>query len=183
MNKKNFPNYDQINSLVMDFDGVFTNNIVYTDQNGKESISCNRSDGLGFNMLKKFLDIKKSKIKYFILSTETNPVVTKRAEKLNIKCFQGIKSKVDFLKNYLNNRFGEDILSRQGVVYIGNDLNDIKAMKYCGFKVCPNDAHKNVKEISNLILNTNGGEGCLREFIEIFLAQCGIEKESLLDLI
>lgn len=183
MNRKIFPSYKQINSLVMDFDGVFTNNIVYTDQNGNESVSCNRSDGLGFNMLERFLKIKNYKINYFILSTEKNPVVMKRAEKLNIKCYQGINSKLDFIKNYLNKRFGEDIFSREGVVYLGNDLNDIKAMKYCGYKVCPNDAHNHVKEISNLILKSNGGEGCLRELIEILLSHWGFDKERLLELV
>ena len=58
-------------------------------------------------------------------------IVKKRAEKLNVKCFQGINSKEEFILNYLDNRFGESDLSRKGLIYIGNDINDLKDNLKC----------------------------------------------------
>lgn len=102
MQINDFPDLKEIHTIIMDFDGVLTNNLVLTDHNGVESVSCNRSDGLGLNLLKKFLEKNNYEIEYFILSTESNPVVKKRAEKLNVKFFQGINSKDEFIFNYLN---------------------------------------------------------------------------------
>ena len=79
---------DDIDAIVFDFDGVLTNNIVYVDQNGKETVSCSRADGLAFDVLHKL------KIPVYIISTEKNTVVTSRANKLKIPVIQGTTSKV-----------------------------------------------------------------------------------------
>ena len=76
--------WDKFHTLIFDFDGVFTNNKVYLDENGKEIIRCDRSDGLAFDILRTFQEKKNWDVQYFILSTEKNPVVQKRAEKLKI---------------------------------------------------------------------------------------------------
>ena len=68
--------FDDIDAFIFDFDGVLTNNMVIVDQYGKESVSCSRADGLAFDVLHK---LKKS---VYILSTEKNPVVTARADKI-----------------------------------------------------------------------------------------------------
>jgi len=75
-------NINEIDALVFDFDGVLTDNKVYVDQNGKESVCCSRSDGLAFDVLRKL------KIPTYILSTETNIFVTQRAKKLKIPVIQ-----------------------------------------------------------------------------------------------
>tara|TARA_Y100000813_G_C24143864_1_gene343775 strand:- start:694 stop:1245 length:552 start_codon:yes stop_codon:yes gene_type:complete len=183
MRHKIIPKVKEVHTIILDFDGVLTNNYVYTNQKGDESVCCNRSDGLGFNLLKNFLKKQDHNLKYFILSTECNPVVKKRADKLNVDCFHGIGSKSDFLIKYLDDNFGEYEISRKGVIYIGNDLNDLKAMLLCGFRVCPNDSHKYIKEIADLILESDGGKGCFREFVELFLSKNGFDKDKLLELI
>ena len=76
-----------IDAFVFDFDGVLTDNRVYVNQDGKESVCCNRSDGLAFEALRKL------KIPTFILSTESNPVVVARANKLKVPVLKGIKDK------------------------------------------------------------------------------------------
>ena len=73
----------QPKALIMDFDGVHTNNKVYIDSNGNELVLCSRSDGMGLKQLKENLNIK-----LLILSNEQNQVVKKRAAKLNIECIQ-----------------------------------------------------------------------------------------------
>ena len=147
---------DNIDAFVFDFDGVLTNNLVHLNQDGKEWVSCSRSDGLAFDVLRK---LEKPS---YILSTENNPVVSARAKKLKIQVLQGIKNKADSLLN-LSESMGYD-LSR--ILYVGNDLNDFHVMKICGYSACPIDSHIKIKELSNIVLNTRGGEGVVRELLE-----------------
>ena len=147
---------DDIDAFVFDFDGVLTNNLVHLNQDGKEWVSCSRSDGLAFDVLRK---LEKPS---YILSTENNPVVSARAKKLKIQVLQGIKNKADSLLN-LSESMGYD-LSR--ILYVGNDLNDFHVMKICGYSACPIDSHIKIKELSNIVLNTRGGEGVVRELLE-----------------
>ena len=79
---------ENIDAFIFDFDGVLTNNLVFVDQDGKELVSCNRSDGLAFDVLRK---LKKPS---YILSTEKNPIVSARAKKLKIQAIQGVEDKV-----------------------------------------------------------------------------------------
>ena len=147
---------DDIDVFVFDFDGVLTNNLVHLDQNGKEWVSCSRADGLAFDVLRK---VEKPS---YILSTENNPVVSARAKKLKIQALQGVKNKADTLLTLSENK-GYD-LSR--ILYVGNDLNDFHVMKICGYTACPIDSHIKIKELSNIVLNTRGGEGVVRELLE-----------------
>lgn len=147
---------DSIDAFVFDFDGVMTDNLVYLDQYGNEMVVCNRSDGIAFDVLRK---IKKPA---YIVSTEVNPVVKARADKLKITAIHGVKNKVNAL-NSLVDKYKYD-LSR--IMYIGNDLNDYKAILACGFSACPSDSHKKIKDISEIILKTKGGKGVVRELLE-----------------
>ena len=148
--------FDDIDAFVFDFDGVLTDNLVYLDQNGKETVVCNRSDGIAFDVLRKL-----NKPSY-IVSTEKNPVVTARAKKLNIKAYQAIEDKV-IAVNDLAIKYGHDV---EKLCYVGNDVNDYKAMKYCGFSACPSDSHSSVIDIADIVLISKGGQGVLRELLE-----------------
>jgi len=148
--------FDDIDAFVFDFDGVLTDNLVYLDQNGKEMVVCNRSDGIAFDVLRKL-----NKPSY-IVSTEKNPVVTARAKKLNIKAYQAIEDKV-IAVNDLAIKYGHDV---EKLCYVGNDVNDYKAMKYCGFSACPSDSHSSVIDIADIVLISKGGQGVLRELLE-----------------
>ena len=147
---------DMIDAFVFDFDGVLTNNRVYLNQDGKESVSCSRSDGLAFDLLKK---INKP---VYILSTEKNTVVTARANKLRVPVLQGVGDKVEKLKNLAEHE-GYNL---DKVCYIGNDVNDFRSMQLCGYSACPADSHKDIKRISTFILKTDGGAGVVRELLE-----------------
>jgi len=152
----NLLSLDSIDVFIFDFDGVLTNNHVYINQNGEESVSCSRSDGLAFDVLRKL------KIPVCILSTEHNLVVTERAKKLKVKAIQGVNDKVEAIKKFSK----DNTYSLKKIVYIGNDLNDFKAMKLCGFSVCPSDSHSEIKKIADIVLKTQGGEGIVRELLE-----------------
>ena len=143
--------------LVYDFDGVLTDNTVYVDQNGIETVRVNRADGLAISML------KNEGRTQLILSTETNPVVSKRAEKLGIPVIQGSESKLICLKNYCN----AHNINLKNVLYIGNDINDYEVMTEVGYKICPADAHKSITKISDMVLSSKGGYGVIREFYDV----------------
>jgi len=147
---------DNIDAFVFDFDGVLTNNFVYMDQNGIESVACSRADGLAFDLLRKL-----NKPAY-ILSTEKNSVVTARANKLQITALQGVGDKVEGIKE-LAVKEGFDI---QNILYVGNDLNDYRVMQICGFTACPSDSHEAIKSISTIVLRAKGGDGIVRELLE-----------------
>ena len=149
--------FNDLKLIVYDFDGVMTDNRVYVDQNGNESVQVNRSDGLGVS------EIKKLGIEQIIISTEKNPVVTKRAKKLNIKCLQGIDNKKQALEEYCYKKN----IKLQNTAFVGNDINDLEALEIAGYSFCPADAHKSVKDISIYTLKSNGGEGVIREIFDL----------------
>ena len=150
---------ENIDAFIFDFDGVLTNNLVFVDQDGKESVSCNRSDGLAFDVLRK---LKKPS---YILSTEKNPIVSARAKKLKIQAIQGVEDKVQELLILAKNN--EYNLNR--VLYVGNDINDYKVMKLCGYSACPSDSHEKIRSIATFVLQKKGGNGVIRELLEVKL--------------
>jgi 3-deoxy-D-manno-octulosonate 8-phosphate phosphatase (KDO 8-P phosphatase) len=148
--------FKNIEVIIFDFDGVLTDNKVHINENGIESVTCSRSDGLAFDVLRK---LKKPA---YILSTENNIVIQARAKKIKIPAIQGVKNKVEAItKLAATNGY-----SLKNIAYVGNDLNDYLAMKSCGFSACPKDSHSKIKKISSVVLNTNGGDGVVRELLE-----------------
>ena len=140
-----------------------TDNKVYVDQNGNELVQVSRADGLGVS------EIKKLGIEQIIISTETNLVVSKRAQKLGIKCLQGIENKKKILLDFCKNN-NYDL---QNVAYIGNDINDKDVMEIVGITFCPADAHQSILNISDYILKTKGGDGVIRELLDLINKNIG----------
>ena len=171
MSDKTLPEWKDVHTIVFDFDGVFTDNKVWVDQIGVESVQCDRADGLGFDLLRAFIKANNWALNYFILSKEKNPVVSIRAQKLQINCVQSMSNKADYIANYL----GENNLSAKGLVYLGNDLNDLAVMRISGFSVAPSDAHALILDQADLVLPQKGGDGFVRAFIELLI---GIVKMS-----
>ncbi len=126
------------------------------DQNGKESVICSRADGLAFDVLRK---LKKNT---YILSTEKNCVVEQRAKKLKTQLLQGVNDKAEVLSKLA----AKENLDLKKTLYVGNDLNDYKAMDLCGYTACPSDSHKKIKSISTVVLKSKGGDGVVRELLE-----------------
>ena len=148
---------NNIKLIVYDFDGVMTDNRVYINESGIETVCVSRADGLGIS------EIKKLGIEQIIISTEKNTVVSARAKKLDIPFMQGINNKKKKLLDYCekNNIHPKDI------AYVGNDINDQKAMEISGTTFCPADAHYTIKDISDYILRTSGGQGVIRELLDL----------------
>jgi len=166
-------------TIVFDFDGVFTDNLVYCDSSGNEMVRCSRSDSYGINLLKAAKAKAQSELDYFVLSTETNPIVLNRCRKLGVDCHSGQLNKWAFLQDWLKKNRPNFTSPERGVLYFGNDLNDIEVMSNVGGSVCPSDSHLEIKKIASLILNSKGGQGFVREGIEYIL---GFPKMTLGDI-
>jgi YrbI family 3-deoxy-D-manno-octulosonate 8-phosphate phosphatase len=148
----------KIRLVAFDFDGVFTDNMVYVLQDGTEAVRCNRSDGIGLQKLKSM------GIETVIISTESNPVVSARAQKLNIKCFQNCRDKRETLKNVIR-EFG---ISLNEVAFVGNDINDQPCLNHVGLPIVVNDAHQDVVSIARYQTKNPGGHGAVRELCDLF---------------
>ena len=150
----------RVKLIVLDFDGVLTDNRVWTSESGQESVACDRSDGLGL------AKIQAKGIDLIVLSTEANPVVAARCSKLRLTHFQNVKDKGRFLSDYLDKRG----LSTQEVIYAGNDENDLECMRYVECSVAPADAQPCVLSIAKIVLKSAGGRGAVRELCELIIS-------------
>lgn len=148
---------NKIKLIVYDFDGVMTDNRVLVSEDGSEAVFCNRSDGMAV------IKMKKLGIKQIIISTETNKVVSMRAKKLSIEVLQGIEDKATVLKKYCL-KFK---IKLNDVMYVGNDTNDLEAMKLVGVGVAPADADESIKKISKIVTKSKGGYGVIRELYKM----------------
>lgn len=154
--KNNKISLSRIEAFIFDFDGVLTDNNVYVNQEGIEWVQCSRADGLAFDALRKL------NIPSYIFSTEKNRVVAERAKKLNIESLQGLKNKALSITSFAKKKK----LNLNNILYVGNDLNDYEAMKLCGYSVCPSDSHFKIQEAADIVLETSGGQGVVRELLE-----------------
>lgn len=145
--------------IFFDFDGVMTDNKVYTDQFGNESVRCDRGDGLGIKQLKALGK------KVFILSTEKNPVVIKRAEKLQVECFSSCDDKAEFLELWMAKH---GYISSQ-LAFVGNDINDLGAMQKVGLSMCPQDSEQSVLKLSDIVIPRDGGNKIVRAVADFFV--------------
>ncbi len=143
--------------IFTDFDGCLTDDRVWLNQDGEEFVAANRKDGLATNRLKMM------EIAVVITSTERNKVVAARGKKLGVEVLQDLADKVEAIENYLllNNITWKDSW------YVGNDVNDLGAIRKAGFSICPNDAVKEVKREVNYKLRTKGGFGILSEIVSL----------------
>lgn len=145
--------------VFFDFDGVFTDNRVLISEDGKESVFCYRSDGVGLSKL------KKAGIDCMVVSSEPNPVVSVRCQKLNIDCFQGVRDKLSVIKEIL----AEKKIEAHQCVFVGNDDGDLEAMRFVGIPVAVADAYPHIKDVAKIVLTKGGGLGAVREICELIV--------------
>jgi len=150
------PRPEQVDLLVLDFDGVLTDNRVWVDEEGHELVAANRSDGLILNRL------RGSGVDVVVLSTETNPVVAARCQKLKLPFLQGLENKGNTLKKFLASKKIEP----PHVVYLGNDINDLPCFPLVGYAVVVADAQPAVRREADFVLSRPGGHGAVRELGE-----------------
>lgn len=149
-----------------DFDGVFTDNSVYVSDDGVESVRCWRSDGLGLSRL------RSTGVQVFIISTEGNPVVAARAQKLKLPFRQAIEDKAAAILETCK----ELGIAPERTMFVGNDINDIPAFNVVGLPVAVADAYP--ETYPHILYRTTkpGGHGAVREICDlIYNAKQGIK--------
>ena len=141
---------------VFDFDGVFSDNRVWTNDRGEESVACFRGDTLG---LRRLAEVG---VETLILTSETNDAVAARARKMRVDIIKGIEDKLPVLNAEVERRG----VSLAETSYVGNDVNDAECLAAVGLPVVPADAWAEVVPLARLVLTRDGGHGCVREFCD-----------------
>ena len=165
MKNKVIQNYTKkdIKLFLSDVDGTLTDAGMYYDQKGNELKKFNTRDGKGFELL------LEAGIKTGMITSENTEIVKNMVKKLKIDyLFQNVsnKEKLDIVKNIC----GEINISLENVAYIGDDINSIEILKAAGYSACPSDAVELVKKIAGIqIMSKMGGNGAVREFIDIII--------------
>ena len=150
------PLLERVRLAVFDFDGVFTDNRVWVNEHGDETLAFSRSDGLGLRRLEEV------GVRPLIVSMEQNPLVSARAGKLRVDCVQGVEDKLAVL----HERTGKLGVALADTAYVGNDINDAECLRAAGVPVVPADAWPEVKPLARWVLSRPGGAGCVREFCD-----------------
>ena len=151
----------KIELIMLDFDGVVTDNRVWTDQDGRETVAAYRSDSI---LIK---DLREKGIDVMILSSEVNPVVAARAKKMGVDAVHGmgLQDKGRVMRDILEKK---DIKA-ENVIFVGNDLNDLSCFEIAGWSVAVADAYPEVIQAADFVLSKKGGHGAVRELCELIL--------------
>lgn len=154
---------EEIDLVVFDFDGVFTDDRVALTESGMESVVCSRSDGMGVALA------RQAGIPMMVLSSEVNEVVRQRAEKLQIPAIHAAENKHEVLDKILK----DQNIDWENVVYVGNDVNDIECLLSAGCGVAVENAHPQAISASRIVLDREGGNHAVREILDLLLQHLG----------
>jgi N-acylneuraminate cytidylyltransferase len=156
------PMPEKIELLVLDFDGVLTDNRVWVGEDGHEMIAAHRGDSLIMGKL------KQAGTDVIILSSEVNPVVAARAKKMKVDAIHGVG--LDDKAGVLQNLLKERKIDPARVVYMGNDINDLPCFEIVGWAVAVADAQPEVLLAADHVTRKNGGHGAVREICDLIMA-------------
>ncbi|PVE94765.1 acylneuraminate cytidylyltransferase [Microbacterium sp. TPD7012] len=149
-----------VRAVVTDFDGVHTDDTAIIDADGGERVRVSREDGMGVALL------RRAGVPMLILSTEVNPVVRARADKLRVPVLHGIEDKEAALRVWAH----DNDLPLADIAYLGNDVNDLPALRIVGWPIAVADAHPLVLAEARVVLRRRGGDGAVRELVERVLS-------------
>ncbi len=149
-----------------DVDGVLTDAGMYYGESGEELKKFHTRDGMGMKLL------QAEGVITAIITMENTKIVERRGIKLGIpEVFQGAKDKVSVLLN-LSEKYG---IPFGQMAYIGDDVNDVEALKAVGYAAAPADCVEEVRQVVHYVCKKNGGEGAVREVIDRILAAKGAQ--------
>lgn len=150
-----------IKLLVLDVDGTLTDGKIYYTSSGEEIKAFDIKDGLGIKEI-----ATANGIQCAVITGRKSPMVERRCADLNIGHFyQGVSDKTECLKSVLD----KEGISFEETAYMGDDLNDLKAMGQCKIVGCPSDAAEQIKERADFVSTKKGGDGAVRDFIEYLI--------------
>jgi YrbI family 3-deoxy-D-manno-octulosonate 8-phosphate phosphatase len=152
--------FARVRLLVLDFDGVLTDNTVSVTSDGVESVTCWRGDGIGTAAL------KAAGVPVIVISKERDPVVGVRCRKLGLECHQGVDEKAPLVAALL----AEHAVDAADVAYVGNDTNDLGCLELVGLPIVVADAHEDVRHAAAYVTRARGGRGAVREVCDRIIA-------------
>ena len=142
----------------MDVDGTLTDGKIYMGENGEVMKAFNVKDGYAIAHM-----LPEMGIIPVIITGRKSKIVENRAKELGItELYQGVRDKLAQLK-IVAEKYNA---TPEEIAYIGDDLNDLECIEFCGVTACPVDAVEKVKKTVNLVCNKKAGEGAVRDFIE-----------------
>jgi len=151
----------RVRLFAMDVDGVLTDAGMYYSESGDEWKKFNTRDGMGIKLL------QRAGLITGLITMEETKLVARRAEKLAIpEVHQGARDKLTVLREMVA-RHG---LTLQEAAYIGDDVNDLQALKAVGFSAAPADGLPSVRQAVDYVCRKKGGEGAVREVTDLILA-------------
>ncbi|MBO9418715.1 acylneuraminate cytidylyltransferase [Labrenzia sp. R4_2] len=149
-----------VKGLVTGFAGVHTNNSVFLNQDGTESIICNRYDEIGLDRL------IGHGVSLLMVDREEDKLASQRARKLAMEYKYHAFDKMQIVSTWLQKRQ----LNWSEIAYIGADVADIKCMEACAFSAAPRNASSQVKAVADVVLDASGGDGVLNELSELLIS-------------
>ena len=155
------PSREDVDAVVLDFDGTQTDDRVWVSADGVEQVAVHRGDGMGVAAL------RRAGIEVLICSSETNPVVSARATKLGVECLQGVAGKGKALTTWCAGKG----IDPARVVFLGNDVNDLPAFAEVGWPIAVASAHPPVRAAARAVTSTPGGRGAVREIASWILGK------------
>lgn len=156
----------EIKLFLTDCDGCLTDGGMYYSEKGDELKKFNTRDGMGFALL------KKAGIKTGIVTGENVELNKRRKEKLKLDVYEpGCTDKLARVEKLCD----EMGISIEDVLYIGDDINDLSLLEKVGFSCCPCDAHEAVKAKVDYVSPLRGGEGVIRDVVDMIVAQMSVE--------
>lgn len=154
------PQLAALEALVTDVDGVLTDAGMYVGADGQELKKFNTHDGMGIERL------RNAGLAIAIISGERSAAIERRAAKLSVTdVFLGVRDKRPVLYEWIAKRS----LTADRVAYVGDDVNDLEALRAVGFSAAPADARPEVRAEVDYVCERAGGRGCVREIAELVL--------------
>jgi len=153
---------EDIKAVALDVDGVLTDSTFIWGTNGEEYKKFSFTDVMGISQA------SKAGIIFALISGENNVLVDRFAEKMKIAhVYKGIKDKASALSLFAE----KNKLALGQICFMGDDVNDLGALQLAGFSAAPANAHESVKKIAKLITTKPGGNGAVRELLDVILAK------------
>jgi N-acylneuraminate cytidylyltransferase len=159
--RKRRPMPEKVELIISDFDGVITDNRVWVNRDGTESVAAYRSDSI------RIRELHEAGIEVIILSSEIDRVVEARSKKMGVEAIHGIGVHEKGL--VMREIIEQKNVRAENVVFIGNDLNDLPCFEIAGWAVAVADAYPEVLRAADFVLSKPGGHGALRELCDLIL--------------
>lgn len=146
----------ELTHIIVDVDGTLTDGGIYYDDHGNELKKFNTRDGAGF------LTAHAAGLRMVVLTGRECPAVERRMREFRVDVLeQRVKDKAEWLAAWQR----EHAVARERLGFVGDELNDLAAMRMCAFGACPADACPEIREVADYISPVAGGGGVLRDVV------------------